>query len=427
MLNEKHLADLHKSGLTGETIKKLGFFSATESELRELLKFECHGGGMVIPYPMFSDYYRAKSDNPIVLSDGKVKAKYLAKSGVPNHFYMLEEVQAIANDVSKVLIITEGEKKAAKACQEGFPTLGLGGVSSWWAKKKEGVAVPDFDLIQWVKRLVYLIFDSDFRRNKDVAKALNELKTYLETRGAIVIIKYLPDVEGYKSVGLDDFLILKGSDSLRGLLVLKDVMPDVERNFEVDKIVKIDSRPATWELHLLGKVVRLTAAELCSFESFKHKALDETNQIMEFDKPNIHWEDYVKAKLQNGSFKIEEPLHGSSDTDPIKVEIIKMLRGATEDIANFAKTDGVVLKKGNILHARGKDVVGRVLKVVKSAKPTVVGTVAKDMGADKDASVRVKPGQGGVIRAWGFPLSVLDTNVDSSKDDDIEKEIPNDF
>ena len=110
------------------------------------------------------------------------------------------------------LIVTEGEKKALKASQEGFPTVSFPGV---WAWKKNDKPIPDFDDVIWDGRIVYVIFDSDAAANPGVSKAEYQLAREIESRGAHVQIVPLPQLGGEKT-GLDDFLISDdGPESLR--------------------------------------------------------------------------------------------------------------------------------------------------------------------------------------------------------------------
>lgn len=416
MLNDKHIADLRKSGLNDEYIAKMKVFSADETELRNLLKFECYGGGLVFPYPIFEEYYRAKSDNPIVTPDGKTKSKYLAQQGPPNHFYILTEVESIKSDASKPLIITEGEKKAAKACQEGFPTLGLGGVSSWQTKKTDSKVIADFDLINWINRLVYLIFDSDLSRNKDVRMAMDRLKKYLESRGARVICKFLPE-DGNEKIGLDDFLVAKGNDALRKLLELKVILPDVSRSHDIDRLVKINSRPPIYEVYVGGKILKMTGAETLSFESFQLKAWEELNEVVEFEKPSVNWMPYIRAISKNGAFHEEEAPHGSSNTDPIVSAIVKSLKKTIKIVEDYKS--GFVLEKDGALWIRGVDLTSNVMKAVKTAKPNEIYLLAHNELKGKKSGVRIRPGPGGVISSWKFDKSIVDGNqyVDDSEED----------
>jgi len=77
-LNPRHLDDLYSSGLTDDTIKRLGFYSGDTDEVEAILGFNV-GPGLVIPYPPFNDaspFYRVKPDMAPII-DGK-PAKYLS-------------------------------------------------------------------------------------------------------------------------------------------------------------------------------------------------------------------------------------------------------------------------------------------------------------------------------------------------------------
>ena len=64
-------------------------------------------------------------------------------------------------------MITEGEKKAAKADQEGFPCIGLVGVWGWQqARTRDNPdaareLIPDLAAVAWQGRTVFLVYDSD--------------------------------------------------------------------------------------------------------------------------------------------------------------------------------------------------------------------------------------------------------------------------
>ena len=113
----------------------------------------------------------------------------------------------LISDVNQPLILTEGELKAAKACKEGFPTIGLGGVYNWRSHKLGLTWLPSLDVIQWLKRNVYICFDSDYKTNPMVCAALRELAEELHRRGSFVYLINLPQLHGFEKVGLDDFLV----------------------------------------------------------------------------------------------------------------------------------------------------------------------------------------------------------------------------
>ena len=129
-------------------------------------------------------------------------------------------------------MITEGEKKAAKADQEGFPCIGFVGVYGWQKKRargQEGKAQGERDLIDdlaaipWQGRPVFLCFDSDAATNPNVRRAEWHLAEALVRHGAVVKIVRLPHGEPGPDgtpikVGLDDFLVAHGPDAFRELL-----------------------------------------------------------------------------------------------------------------------------------------------------------------------------------------------------------------
>ena len=121
------------------------------------------------------------------------KPRYHAPASELVRFYYPPGVdwRVLAKEATEPLIITEGEKKALKACKSGLPTIAVAGVWSWRSKKKGVAAIPDFDLIDWKGRKVYLAFDSDLVTKPDVVGALHALAHELTMRGAKIVIKYL--------------------------------------------------------------------------------------------------------------------------------------------------------------------------------------------------------------------------------------------
>jgi len=129
------------------------------------------------------------------------------------YFAKNQDWSELVTDTNLPLILTEGELKAAKACKEGFPTVGLGGVYNWRSHKLGLTWLPSLDPIKWLKRNVYICFDSDYMSNPMVCSALRELAEELHRRGAFVHLVSLPQLHGFEKVGLDDFLVHAGPSS----------------------------------------------------------------------------------------------------------------------------------------------------------------------------------------------------------------------
>jgi len=127
----------------------------------------------------------------------------------PTNYSWLELIK----DTNKPVIITEGELKAAKACKEGFPTIGLGGVHNWRSMKLGIEWIDSLSLVDWRRRNVYICFDSDYQTNENVCNALRLLAEELQRRGSYCFMVTLPQVEVDEKVGLDDFFIANGPEA----------------------------------------------------------------------------------------------------------------------------------------------------------------------------------------------------------------------
>lgn len=256
--------DLEKSGLLQDD---LGAYVAQEAEMSAVgLKPHLYLGniaqapGYIIPYydiaGLRAPFYRLKLFNP-----SPKGARYLQPSNVgswiyfPKNFAVLLAQEVRKGEKGKILI-TEGEKKAAKACKAGFATCAVGGVYNWrnttvifpegteLVKNRENQIVARIkgDMNQQVtsdrrgvlahglKQIiaiaqqyhikVVIAFDSDNPVNQDVQKAAAELAFELRFNGiAANCIRQiaLSDTPGQK-VGLDDYLLAKGSHRLGQLL-----------------------------------------------------------------------------------------------------------------------------------------------------------------------------------------------------------------
>jgi hypothetical protein len=65
------------------------------------------------------------------------------------------------------LLITEGEKKALKANQEGFACVAVGGLWNW---QVGGRPIADLDRIDWVEREAVIVPDSDVWTRPDLVQ-----------------------------------------------------------------------------------------------------------------------------------------------------------------------------------------------------------------------------------------------------------------
>lgn len=125
----------------------------------------------------------------------------------------------VSKDSYAEISITEGELKAAKACKEGFPTIGLGGVWNFKSKALGASFLPELEDFDWLFRKVNIVFDSDARSKPMIMEAVMALTHELNARGAVVRMVNLPDVytDGTKT-GIDDFLVNRNDVEYADLL-----------------------------------------------------------------------------------------------------------------------------------------------------------------------------------------------------------------
>src|SRR5579859_1615942 len=99
---------------------------------------------------------------PVPLPPSWPKYTQPAGSGLCAYFPRTKPqvLRRACDDPTARIVITEGEIKALKACLEGFPTIGLGGVDGW-GKNSKGGLLPELAAISWPGRKVFLCFDND--------------------------------------------------------------------------------------------------------------------------------------------------------------------------------------------------------------------------------------------------------------------------
>ncbi len=210
-LAPSHLADLHKSGLSDETISQSQIESVRPCDINREIGFDIPGLVSVyrIPFPPDFKYCRYKlfyAPGQELYGDGRKKPKYVQRRGMANHLYIPSVLweTGIFQDSQQPLWITEGEKKSLKATQEKISTISICGLWNW---KQPGDGtdklIPDFDLVEWQGRTVYIVPDSDWLlpgkggKLKNLHQAVFRLCWRIEERGAKPLILELPGGESH--------------------------------------------------------------------------------------------------------------------------------------------------------------------------------------------------------------------------------------
>jgi hypothetical protein len=215
-LHSEHLADLRESGLSDETITKGGLESIPPDLIvKEIGNYPNIKSAYRIPYLGTDGFCRCKA----FYHEGKTGPKYLQRKNSGNRLFIPEKARYALGDASVPLYITEGEKKGLKACQESLSCIGLSGLWNWSNGNKE--LIPDFDLIAFGGRTVFIVPDNDWRKpskhgyRKNLDQAVYGLGQRLIEREACVSILLLPDSPD--KIGLDDYLVNHTIEEFFGL------------------------------------------------------------------------------------------------------------------------------------------------------------------------------------------------------------------
>ncbi len=212
-LSERHLAQLRDSAISDEVREARGYRTIeAKSTLNDLGFTEPQQRVPALSIPIHDVFGKVhpqiRPDFPRQGPAGKV-VKYDRLAGKGNVLDVPPGARKLLGDPRVRLLITEGSKKADSAVSAGECCIALMGVWNWVGTNEhgaKGVALADWREIALSGRTVYLAFDSDLMTKSEVQRALDELKRYLEGKGAKVTVLYLPAGPNGEKVGLDDYL-----------------------------------------------------------------------------------------------------------------------------------------------------------------------------------------------------------------------------
>jgi len=208
----QHEALIRGSGISPEVATARGYRSVTSrAELRRLGfgASQCLVPALLVPvWNVMGSVvlYQIRPDQPRV-RHGK-PLKYETPTGGRMILDIPPPARPWLGDPRRPLFVTEGARKADSAVSRDLCCVALLGVWGFRGTNEHGgkVALADWESIALNGRTVYVVFDSDVMVKPEVHRALIRLKVFLERRGAIVPVIYLPAGEGGTKTGLDDFL-----------------------------------------------------------------------------------------------------------------------------------------------------------------------------------------------------------------------------
>lgn len=223
----KLLEDLERSGIGKEHLAKIGFELMTGKQCAKFLARKVSSSVLAYKIPFFDHKGKRISFSRLRIlegtwnngfkSDKKGKDKlpknykYNQRANTAPHLYFPNVIKWPTKNGKiklKRLVITEGEKKAVKACLTGIPTVALAGVWNYKSGKKHITMLDEFKLFDLRKTKVEICYDSDLSSNEHVRAAINGLAAEiarLKPKSVSFVMLDGDSTEDSK-VGLDDYL-----------------------------------------------------------------------------------------------------------------------------------------------------------------------------------------------------------------------------
>src|SRR6266852_1548721 len=238
-LSEGDLLSFSRLGIPAEILLAAGVCRVTGKEAHDTfgIRFTGDLSGIIFPYsdPTTGKRVsaRLRRDNPEVDSDGKPRHKYICAWGDRRHLFFPPGVGGLLPDTSVPVVMVEAEKSALAIAavtartHRSLLSIGCGGCWGWRGKTgiltngdgrhiDERGPLPDFSLVTWEGREVFVCFDSNSARNPKVRQARYALAQEIHGRGGRVRLVELPKLANVN--GPDDYIGLSGDEAFLTLL-----------------------------------------------------------------------------------------------------------------------------------------------------------------------------------------------------------------
>jgi len=225
-IKQAHLNEWVEDSSVSKEITRLNVVSVSNpKEIAERLNWKCYQGspGWWVSGvdPLTGErrkFGQFKPEVEIQFPDSDKPAKYLSgPKGSPTEGIFLDTGDRdywknLQADPSRLLLITEGAKKAGAGLTAELATIALTGV--WNGQVDKRKLIPDLQLFAAPSRPVCLAFDSDVIVKPEVQQALIHLGKLLKKAGCIVTVAQLPA----ETKGMDDFIAAHGDEAFKAIV-----------------------------------------------------------------------------------------------------------------------------------------------------------------------------------------------------------------
>jgi hypothetical protein len=214
-LSDSHHRQLKASDISDDVIVARGYRTIrSRSEVPDTFADWQRRLGLLVPTYSPDEQtsgYQLKPNKPIRRKNGsapKYETPHDSQITLDVNPLMLEQVRAGDGD----LWVTEGPKKVDSLTSRGESTVGIIGVWNFAEPgSKSRIPLSCWKHVRLRGRRVIIVYDADARTNPDIQEALRRLVAMLEELGAIVLVVYLPAVNGDGKAGVDDYLAAGGT------------------------------------------------------------------------------------------------------------------------------------------------------------------------------------------------------------------------
>jgi len=206
----EHVAYLAARGVTPAVAKARGYISLRAGRARKQPPTEFGAspysnplglgtaGGLGIPlHPLLSNDDAWQVRIPDEAVTGKQR-KFRTPAGQRNCLVTHPDTRDAITDTAQPLWIPEGVTRVDALAHYGYAAAGITGCWNW--RSKTG-PLPDFEGVPVDGRVCVVAMDGDVQTNAKVYRAAARFVSYLEAKGATVLLPMLPGNQG-----LDDFL-----------------------------------------------------------------------------------------------------------------------------------------------------------------------------------------------------------------------------
>lgn len=314
-MDQRILADLKRSGLSEEDATTQGMALCPAGDARTRFVLSPGADGYLISYhDLAGEPFRDADDAPharlrFFEPQGARGQRYAARPGTSMHAYMPVGLSAVIQSAeAKVLVITEGEKKAVAGCNAVIPTIGIPGVWMWTdpAHRREvdgnGVntdkitpGTPVHPEIKATIRMLHdqpdpwsilILGDSDLEKPEKWQAKRGLLLLAQTIRHQIERNTYYmscPNI-GDGKTGLDDWLQARSADDVRQAIATATLGSKVRMGWRVSSRAGVYPDPAKSMPDDPKKATNPQAAAVAALEAFGHEAkwpgLDDLQQAV---------------------------------------------------------------------------------------------------------------------------------------------------